>query len=59
MDHKLVIQTELTPPLGTQPSPDPPCALPPSSCSLLRKTMHGQISIQKANLGLHEGDLTL
>ncbi|KAH3725202.1 hypothetical protein DPMN_051037 [Dreissena polymorpha] len=30
-------------------------ALPPSPCSLLSKTMHGQISIQKANLRLHEG----
>ncbi|KAH3690637.1 hypothetical protein DPMN_191324 [Dreissena polymorpha] len=29
------------PPLGAQPCPDPPSALPPSPCSLLSKTMHG------------------
>ncbi|KAH3786426.1 hypothetical protein DPMN_164533 [Dreissena polymorpha] len=55
----LVIQTELTPLLRAQPSPDPLSALPPSPCSLLNKTMHGQINIQKAHLGLQGGGLTL
>ncbi|KAH3721535.1 hypothetical protein DPMN_064464 [Dreissena polymorpha] len=48
----LVIQTELTPPLGAQPSPDSPSALPLSPCSFFSKTMHG---IQKANLDLYRG----